>query len=270
MSLNDFDDSQFEDFSQEPENTPGGEEPQKDDDGGNRNFKLAVGIIAAIFVISLIGLGLYIFLGQPRQTQALRETAAVINANNTATAMSATQAAGLFDAFDMAARAGDMPKMEQAFADLRASYASTVQTAQAGLLLAKAQVDKGQLDAAKGTLDWVANHAGDEAYQALAHLRLAAVLMEQKVLDDALKQVSGNFPAQFAALVADRKGDILMLLDKRKEAAAAYTDAYKAFDAESPYRRLVEVKLQALGAAPEAKAANAASAPSPATKEERS
>gem|GEM_PF-2983352 len=86
----------------------------------------------------------------------------------------------------------------------------------------------------------------------------------------ALKQVSGNFPAQFAALVADRKGDILMLLDKRKEAAAAYTDAYKAFDAESPYRRLVEVKLQALGAAPEAKAANAASAPSPATKEERS
>ena len=95
MSLNDFDDSQFEDFSQEPENTPGGEEPQKDDEGGNRNFKLAVGIIAAIFVISLIGLGLYIFLGQPRQTQALRETAAVINANNTATAMSATQAAGL-------------------------------------------------------------------------------------------------------------------------------------------------------------------------------
>jgi len=182
----------------------------------------------------------------------------------------ATQAAALFDALDVAASAGDMPKMEQAFADLRASYASTVQTAQAGLLLAKAQVDKGQLDAAKGTLDWVANHAGDEAYQALAHLRLAAVLMEQKVLDDALKQVSRNFPAQFAALVADRKGDILMLLDKRKEAAAAYTDAYKAFDAESPYRRLVEVKLQALGAAPEAKAANAASAPSPATKEERS
>ena len=95
MSLNDFDDSQFEDFSQEPENTPDGEEPQKNDDGGNRNFRLAVGIIAAIFVISLIGLALYIFLGQPSQTQALRATAAVINANNTATAMSATQAAGL-------------------------------------------------------------------------------------------------------------------------------------------------------------------------------
>lgn len=179
----------------------------------------------------------------------------------------ATQAAALFDALDVAASAGDVPKMAQAFADLRASYTSTVQAAQAGLLLAKAQVDKGQLDAAKGTLAWVANDAGDESYQALAHLRLAGVLMEQKALDEALKQVSGNFPAQFVALVADRKGDILMLMDKRKEAAAAYVDAYKAFDAESPYRRLVEIKLQALGAAPEA---NAASAPNPATKEERS
>ncbi len=179
----------------------------------------------------------------------------------------ATHAAALFDALDTAASAGDVQKMEQAFTDLRASYASTVQAAQAGLLLAKAQVDKGQLDAAKGTLDWVANHAGDEAYQALAHLRLAAVLMEQKALDEALKQVSGNFPAPFAALVADRKGDILMLMDKRQEAAAAYADAYKAFDTERQYRRLVEIKLQALGAAPEA---NAASAPSPAMKEERS
>ncbi|MGE4375957.1 MAG: YfgM family protein [Burkholderiaceae bacterium] len=175
----------------------------------------------------------------------------------------ATQAAGLFDAFDMAARAGDMQKMEQAFADLRASYASTVQAAQAGMLLAKAQVDKDQLDAAKGTLAWVASHAGDEAYQALAHLRLSGVLMEQKALDEALQQVAGNFPAPFEALAADRKGDIFMLMDKRKEAAAAYAQAYKTFAAESQYRRLVEIKLQALGAAPEA---NAASAPSPATK----
>lgn len=97
MSLNDFDDSQFEDFSPEEEPTEGGPEPEGNNNknGGNRNFMLAVGIIGAIFVISLIGLGLYIFLGQPRQTQALRETAAVINANNTATAMSATQSAGL-------------------------------------------------------------------------------------------------------------------------------------------------------------------------------
>ncbi|TLN07105.1 hypothetical protein FDZ74_12795, partial [bacterium] len=62
MSLNDFDDSQFEDFSPEEEPTEGGPEPEGNNNknGGNRNFMLAVGIIGAIFVISLIGLGLYI------------------------------------------------------------------------------------------------------------------------------------------------------------------------------------------------------------------
>ncbi len=97
MSLNDFDDTQFEDFSSEEQQPTEGSspEPGSSGNGGNRNFMLAVGIIGAIFIISLIGLGLYIFLGQPRQTQSLRETAAVINANNTATAMSATQSAGL-------------------------------------------------------------------------------------------------------------------------------------------------------------------------------
>ncbi len=97
MSLNDFDDTQFEDFSSEEQPPEGGAEPSSagGGNGGNRNFMLAVGIIGAIFVISLIGLGLYIFLGQPNQTASLRATAAVINANNTATAMSATQSAGL-------------------------------------------------------------------------------------------------------------------------------------------------------------------------------
>lgn len=97
MSLNDFDDTQFEDFSSEEQPPEGGTEPSGagGGNGGNRNFMLAVGIIGAIFVISLIGLGLYIFLGQPNQTASLRATAAVINANNTATAMSATQSAGL-------------------------------------------------------------------------------------------------------------------------------------------------------------------------------
>jgi LPXTG-motif cell wall-anchored protein len=95
MTINDFDDTQFDDFSSEEGSTKEDPQPSGGKNGGNRNFLLAVGIIGGIFVISLIGLGLYIFLGQPRQTKSLQETAAVINANNTATAMSATQSAGL-------------------------------------------------------------------------------------------------------------------------------------------------------------------------------
>lgn len=163
----------------------------------------------------------------------------------------ATQAAALFDAVDVAARAGDQARMEQAFGDLRSKYAGTTQTAQAGLMLAKSMLDAGNVQGARQALTWVAEKAGDDGYRALARLRLSSVLMDQKELDDALKQVSGSFPAQFDAVVADRKGDILMLQGKQDQAVAEYSRAFKAFDDRVEYRRLVEVKLNALGVRPQ-------------------
>jgi predicted negative regulator of RcsB-dependent stress response len=141
--------------------------------------------------------------------------------------------------------------MEQAFGDLRSKYAGTTQTAQAGLMLAKSMLDAGNVQGAKEALTWVAEKAGDDGYKALARLRLSSVLMDLKELDEALKQVSGSFPAQFEAVVADRKGDILMLQGKQDQAIAEYSRAFKAFDDRVEYRRLVEVKLNALGVRPQ-------------------
>jgi len=163
----------------------------------------------------------------------------------------ATQAAALFDAVDVAARAGDQARMEQAFGDLRASYAGTTQTAQAGLMLAKSMLEAGNIKGASETLTWVAEKASDDGYKALARLRLSSVLMDQKELDEALKQVAGSFPSEFEAVVADRKGDILILQGKQEQAVAEYTRAFKAFDDRVEYRRLVEVKLNALGVRPQ-------------------
>ena len=163
----------------------------------------------------------------------------------------AIQAAALFDAVDVAARAGDQARMEQAFGDLRASYAGTTQTAQAGLMLAKSMLDVGNIKGASEALTWVAEKASDDGYKALARLRLSSVLMDQKELDEALKQVSGSFPAEFEAVVADRKGDILILQGKQDQAVTEYNRAFKAFDDRVEYRRLVEVKLNALGVRPQ-------------------
>ena len=163
----------------------------------------------------------------------------------------ATQAAALFDAVDVAARAGDQARMEQAFGDLRASYAGTTQTAQAGLMLAKSMLEAGNIKGASETLTWVAEKASDDGYKALARLRLSSVLMDQKELDEALKQVAGSFPSEFEAVVADRKGDILILQGKQEQAVAEYNRAFKAFDDRVEYRRLVEVKLNALGVRPQ-------------------
>lgn len=162
----------------------------------------------------------------------------------------AVQAAALFDAVDAAARSGDSARMEQAFADLKAKYSGTVQTAQAGLTLAKALLDNGNPDGAKEALSWVAEKSSDDGLKALAKLRLASVLMDQKSYDEALKLVSTASLPEFEAVYADRKGDILVLQDKRAEAIAEYTRAYKAFEEGIEYRRLVEIKLNALGVAP--------------------
>lgn len=163
----------------------------------------------------------------------------------------ATQAAALFDAVDVAARSGDKSRMEQAFGDLKAKYASTTQAGQAGLSFAKAMQDAGNADGAKEALVWVGEQSADEGLKALAKLRLASVLMDQKNYEEALKQVSGSFPTEFASVIADRRGDILLLQEKRQDAIAEYTKAYKGFDDGVEYRRLVEIKLNALGVSPQ-------------------
>ena len=96
-------------------------------------------------------------------------------------------------------------------------------------------------------MQWVADQGSDEGYQALARLRLSALLVEAKAYDDALKHLTG-MPAQFEPLAADRRGDIYNLQGKKDQAKAEYLKAWQGLPRESEYRGLVEVKLTALGA----------------------
>jgi predicted negative regulator of RcsB-dependent stress response len=158
----------------------------------------------------------------------------------------AVQAAAMFDEVERAAKSGDTAKVSRAFSDMKERFARTTYAAQAGLLTAKTLYDKGQTDQFKAPLEWVASSAADESYRAIAKLRLASLLFEAKAYDEALKQVQG-LPKEFDALAADRQGDILLAQGKREEAKAAFQRAYKAWDERSEYRRLIEVKLNALG-----------------------
>jgi predicted negative regulator of RcsB-dependent stress response len=172
----------------------------------------------------------------------------------------ATKAAALFDELDRVAQAGDVERAGRAFGDLKERFPRTLQAQQAALLAAKVQADKGQPDAALTTLAWAADNAGEDEYRTLARLRAAGLLMDKKQYDEALKQLDAaqqGKPREFDALIADRRGDVLAAQGKKAEALAAYQAAYKAMDSKADYRRLLEAKLTALGAAPEA----AASAP---------
>ena len=162
----------------------------------------------------------------------------------------ASQASVMYDEVDRAVISGDVPRIERSLADMKDRFASTIYAEQAGLLAAKAFYEKGNIDASKAALTWVADKATDEGYRSIAKLRLAGILLETKAYDDALKSLSGTFPKDFTPLVSDRRGDILLVQGKKAEARAEYENAYKGLDERAEYRRLVEVKLNALGVDP--------------------
>jgi predicted negative regulator of RcsB-dependent stress response len=167
----------------------------------------------------------------------------------------AAKAGGIYDALERAAQTGDAERVTKVWADLQGRYPSTAFAEQGGLLAARVQFDKGQADTARATLEWVAANAKEDEYRALARLRLAGLHLEAKRLDEALKLVSTDVPESLAALAADRRGDILQAQSKSAEAVTAYQQAWKALGKDVDYRRLVEAKLVALGAAPEAEGA---------------
>jgi predicted negative regulator of RcsB-dependent stress response len=164
----------------------------------------------------------------------------------------ATKASAMYDELDRAAQAGDAAKAAGIFKDMQDRFPGTAFTQQGGLLAAKLQFDKGQADAAAVSLGWVAANAIEDEYKTVAHLRLAGLLLDQKKYDEALKQLDSATSKQFEALVADRRGDVLNAQGKPEDAKAAYTKAWQAMDAKIDYRRLIEAKLTALGAAPPA------------------
>jgi len=166
----------------------------------------------------------------------------------------AAQASAMFEELDRAAAEGDADKAGRVFADLKERFPATAFAQQGGLAAAKAQVAKGQADAAKATLSWVADKGAEEEVRTIARLRLAGVQFDAKQYDEALKSLHAAKATGFEALVADRRGDILMAQGKKDEAKAAYQAAYQAFGEKVDYRRLVEAKLVSLGAPPEAAA----------------
>lgn len=163
----------------------------------------------------------------------------------------ATQAAAMYDEVERVVRGGDVAKAERAFTDMKERFAATTYAQQAGLLVGKMAFEAGKADTSKAVLTWVAEKSSDPGYQAVARLRLSSLLMDAKALDEALAMVSGDFPAEFAPLVADRKGDILNAQGKRSDAIAQYQKAYRGLDERTDYRRLVEVKLNSLGVSPD-------------------
>lgn len=165
------------------------------------------------------------------------------------------QASAIFNVLQRAAAEQDQQKVRAATGELLEKFGGSTYAPLAAMLAGKTAFDAGDLKTAKAQLTWAVDHAADEMKD-LARLRLAAVLLDEKAFDEAIKQVNQPSSANFAPLFAELRGDILLAQGKRSEAKAAYQAALQAKPEEtaskpearaSGFRAVVQQKLDTLG-----------------------
>ena len=159
------------------------------------------------------------------------------------------QAGQLYEEVQKGASANDSARVLRAAADMQEKFPRTAYAQMTGLTAAKIAFEANDLKNAKAQLQWVADHAADEEYRAVARVRLAGILLDEKAYDDGIKLLAGDFPAAFAGVVADRRGDLLAAQNKVADARSAYQAALAKMDQKNPGRLLIQLKLDALGGA---------------------
>jgi len=170
----------------------------------------------------------------------------------------AGQASVLLTALEDALAANDAQRIKVAAGELTDKFGGTAQAALGTLAAAKASVGAGDLKTAKLQLGWVVENGKNEIRD-IARLRLAAVLVDEKAYDEALKHLEGQYAPAFAARFAEMKGEVLVAQGKKAEARAAFKTALAALDekqkagegrlqeGKNPGREILQQKLDALG-----------------------
>jgi predicted negative regulator of RcsB-dependent stress response len=174
----------------------------------------------------------------------------------------AAQASAVYTVLQRAAVERDTQKTKSAAGELVEKFGRTAYAPLGALTAAKALYESGDIKSAKAQLNWVAENAHDELRD-IGRLRLAAVLLDEKAYDEALKALSASHGAAFGARFAELKGDVYAAQGKKAEAIAAYTavlaklgdtskegkSTLQSQQANAPYREMIQQKLDSLGGA---------------------
>jgi len=155
-------------------------------------------------------------------------------------------AAALFAPVTEALQTKDAKKIGAAAQKLEAAHPGSFYASQAARVAAKAAFDARDLEAARAQLEWVVNK-GAEVHRGVARMRLAAVLLDQKKYDEALRALDASNDPGFLAMAADLRGDVMLAQGRVDEARAAYRLATEKADPRDPLKAIAQTKLDALG-----------------------
>jgi len=101
---------------------------------------------------------------------------------------------------------------------------------------------------AKAQLQWVMEHSPSDDLRDLARLRLAAVLLDEKAYDEALKLLDAKHSDAYEAQYAAMRGDLLLAKNQAAEAKAAYKLALEKSDKkDGAFQESIRMRLEALG-----------------------
>ena len=159
----------------------------------------------------------------------------------------AAKAGTLYGAITKALQEGDAKKARENAIGLVEKHPKTGYAPLAALIAARLSFEVPDLAAAKQHLQWVVANARDEELKNVAKLRLAGVLLDEKQYDEALKLLDVKPESPMGNLFADLRGDVYMAKGSVAEARSAYQSALERTDTKSPYRNLIQIKIDALG-----------------------
>ncbi|HXJ51242.1 MAG TPA: tetratricopeptide repeat protein [Burkholderiales bacterium] len=160
----------------------------------------------------------------------------------------AAHASALYETVTKAVQANDAKALRDAAGTLVESYPRTLYASMGAMVAARYYFDRGDLKSAKAQLAWVIERAPSQDFKDLARLRLAAVLLDEKAYDEALKTLDAKTAAAYEAQYAALRGDVLVAKNQAADAKAAYKLAIeKADGADSAFTESVRMRLDALG-----------------------
>jgi predicted negative regulator of RcsB-dependent stress response len=158
------------------------------------------------------------------------------------------QASAVYGELQKAASASDAKKVRDLAGTLIEQYPRSVYAPLGAFISAKIHFGAGDLKTARAQLAWAAEQARDPGVQALARLRLASVLIDEKAYDEALKVLAAKPEPAFEALFEDLRGDVHFARGAPAEAKAAYSAALARLKpGDDAARELIQLKLDGLG-----------------------
>ena len=184
-----------------------------------------VTVLLTVFVVSVVGWNVW-------QSYQARQS---------------NEAAALFDGLRKELSINNVKNIRGIAGQIIDKYPRTPYAVDAAMFVAKANFESGDAKSAKAQYQWVIDHAKQDQSKDLAKIRLAVVLLDEKNYAAALKQLESKHDAAFDPLFNDLKGDVYALQGMSKEARTAYQAAISAQTKDTSFKRLVQIKLDALG-----------------------